>query len=76
MSLSVYGHVCVNVCARACVNKDFRYLLICVLLIHARIHLHFLSCGTIFMFLCAQVTWHSVEHLIAQLKHNRRSLLK
>ena len=36
----------------------------------------FLSCGTIFTFLCAQVTWHHVEHLIAALKKDRQSPLK
>ena len=36
----------------------------------------FSSCGTIFMFLCAQVAWCRLERPIAQFNHDRRLSLK
>ena len=36
----------------------------------------FLSCGTTFTFLCAQVMWHRVERAIAQLNRDRQWSLK
>ena len=36
----------------------------------------FWSCGTIFMFLCVQLMWCHVEHLIVRFNHDCRSSLK
>ena len=37
---------------------------------------NFLSCGTIFMFLCLQVMWGGMERPIARFNRDRRSALK
>ena len=72
----------VRMCVRACVNKEKTvclgflltpYLLITYIVAHSP---GLSPCGTIFLFLCVQVTWQRVERAIARLNRDRRSSLK
>ena len=67
----VYMCACVSVCACGCMNNEITHFLGFLLSHYVHmpdIHAHslsFLSCVTMFLFLCVQVMWHCVEHPIA-----------
>ena len=74
--VSVLLCVCAQVCARGCMNNEIaafsgfslsHYVHMTYILAHS---LSFSSCGTIFLFLYAHLTWRRVECLIARFNHN------
>ena len=80
MCTRVSARVCA--CAHVCMNNEiapFSGLSLSHYKEIPNIHEHsydFSSCRTIFMFLCAQVTWRRVEHPIVRFNRDRQSSLK